>query len=413
MTRFLSEVLQAPEPFFRQGLKQLEAATGHPNTDIRLSTEVMRASQDKLRQLRLDPRDTTAEELYHALQERVKADDARLNKKLRTLAATHVSAEGDVVSGMVYALQALPDSKRCFAIKGSVLKVLLKKSPPKKAMKQLGYRSVDSFLKHESPTNMLAAAWLCEGEQWQVKLLDQYKRLRPSDFESRTIALAQPTGKRWRELSERAVSERRHNLLCLKELGALVFLPLPVHSPAGTTTVGLCSALHALNEIRAASSYLKLCQVRPDFGQIVCRVARDETRLNSELLEQSVPWHLIQQYFSRLTHDVIDQVFEPHLQLDDLVWHPIERALSALEPRLDFWHDSGHVGLFRGGQAVSLNILDNALNFCNQLPFERRVVQSFQASLWHELLLRYLHHDAVDSIVMNELQPQEAETSPL
>src|SRR5690349_2264419 len=99
MTRFLSEALQAAEPAFRSGLQRLEIANGKPNADIRFSSEVTRAVKVKLMQLGLDPHDTTAEELYHALQERVKADDARLVKALRTRAALHVSADGDVVAG--------------------------------------------------------------------------------------------------------------------------------------------------------------------------------------------------------------------------------------------------------------------------------------------------------------------------
>ncbi len=146
MTRFLSASLQAKEPFFQAGIRRLESANGHPKTDIRISAEVMSASRDKLRQLGLDPKDTTPEELYHVLQSKVAVDDARLTKTLRTMAATHVSAEGNVIEGMIHVLKELPDSKRCFAIKQSVIRSVLKKQVPKKAMKKLGYRSVDSML---------------------------------------------------------------------------------------------------------------------------------------------------------------------------------------------------------------------------------------------------------------------------
>ncbi|HXR49859.1 MAG TPA: hypothetical protein VN778_02430 [Verrucomicrobiae bacterium] len=409
MTRFLSEILQAPEPFFRLGLRKLEAANGHPSTDIRFSTEVMHASQAKLRQLGLDPHDTTAEELYHALQERVQADDARLTKKLRTLAATHISAEGEVVAGMVHALQELPDTKRCFALKGSAVKTLIKKLPPKKAMRELGYRSLDSFVKHESPITMLAAAWLSENSSWQHRWLDQYKRLKPSDFENRSIALVQPNTKRWRELADSVVARERHNLLSFKELGAVVFLPLPATVPNGTTLVSTSLALHELNEIRAASTFLKLCQVRPDFGKIVQTVVSEEPNVKADLLDQPVPWRLIQRHYARLTHEALSQAFEPHVQLEDMIWHPLEQSLSAIESSLSFWHGSEHVGLLQGGRPVSFNLLDAALNYCNKLPFEQRLTHYFQQSLWHELLLRYLKHDAVEQAVTLQLQPQLAE----
>jgi hypothetical protein len=87
VTRFLSEALEAPEPFFRLGLRRLEAAHGNPALDIRISHEVKQAARAKLMQLGLDPDDTTPAELYHGLQERIKADDQRLVKNLRTRAA--------------------------------------------------------------------------------------------------------------------------------------------------------------------------------------------------------------------------------------------------------------------------------------------------------------------------------------
>ena len=408
MTRFLSHSLQAPEPFFRMGIQRLESANGHPSADIRISTEVARSSRVKIQQLGLDPDDTTPRELYHALQRRVGEDDARLNRTLRTRAATHVSAEADVVSGMVHALKELPDSKRCYALRGSVLKSLIKKQPPKKAMKQLGYRSLASFLKHESPVMMLTAAWLCEGASWQAKLLDQYKHLTARDFENRSIALVQPTSKKWHLLAKKTVDEQHHNLISFKELGALVFLPLSHDAPAGTTTVSLSLALHELNEIRATSTFLKLCQVRPDFGDLVKKVSTAQPELSSQLLDKPVPWNLIQRYYARLTHHTDEQVFEPHLQLDDMAWHPIEKTISAIEPSFEFWHNSAHLGVLHNDKPVSFNLVDTALNYCNQLSFDNRLVGYFQTSLWHELLLRYLHHDSVEQTVIRELQPEYA-----
>lgn len=408
MTRFLSESLQATEPFFRTTLRRLEAANGNPNTDIRFSTEIMRATQAKLHELGLDPRDTTAEELYHALQERVKADDARLVKTLRTRAATHVSADGDVVAGMVHTLKMLPDNHQCFALKAGSLRRLLKQQPPRQAVKQLGYRSLDSFLKHESPVSMLAAAWLSENSQWQKRFHEQYKRLTPGDFESRAIIITRSDFKRWNGLAEHAVAQTKHNVLSLKELGALVILPFSTDVPAGAVTVSLTLALHELNEIRAAGTFLKLSQVRPDFGTLVQSVAGGEPQLSNNLLDQPISWSLIQKYYARLTDRLRDAVFEPHMQLDDMTWQPVEAALAQIEPSLAFWQHSGHLGVIDRQKPVSLNVMDAALNYCNKLPFEQRIAHYFQRSLWHELLLRYLQHETVEQTIAAQLQPELA-----
>lgn len=408
MTRFLSHALEATEPFFRHGLQKLEAANGHPSHDIRVSAQVMHASKLKMQQLGLDPTDTTPEELYRALQQRVAEDDARLNHVLRTRAATHVSAEAEVVSGMIHVLQELPDSKRCYALKGSTLKAMVKKQPPKKAMKALGYRSLASFLKHESPVLILSAAWLTEDRSWKNKLFDQYQKLSPSDFENRHITLVQPTSKKWRSLAESTVARQRHNLLSFNELGAIVFLPLSHAAPAGSTTVSLSLALHELNEIRAASAFLKLCQVRSDFGLLVKSAASNEAHLDSKMLDEPVKWNLIQRYYTQITNHKKEQVFEPHLELEDIAWHPIEQTLSSIEPRFAFWHESAHVGTLHGDKPVSMNVVDAALSYCNGLPYPQRVSHYFQRSLWHELQLRYLRHDSVEQSVMKQLQPEFA-----
>lgn len=413
MTRWLSEALQAPEPFFRQALQRLEAANQHPNTDIRFSTQVRHSTQAKLRELGLDPRDTTTRELYQVLQSRVKIDDQRLVARLRTRAALHVSTEGKVTDGMVHVLQEVTQGQQAWSLKTSKLRSLLKATPPKKAMKQLGYRSLDSFLKHEQPATALAAAWLTEGSAWQKRFLDQYKKLKASDFESRPIAIVQPTGKGWQKLAQQTVADSKHNLLSFKELGTLILLPFADTMPAGSATVSLALALHELNEIRASSTFLKLGQVRKDFGHLVQMVATDEPRLSSELLDQPVPWHLIQRFYARLTGQFRSEIFEPHIESSDMSWQAVEEVLSQIEPSFSFWHDSAHLALMDGQHAdpVSLNVIDAALNYCNQLNFEQRLSHFFRRSLWHELLLQYLRHDTVEQTVLAELQPALAEES--
>ena len=154
---------------------------------------------------------------------------------------------------------------------------------------------------------------------------------------------------------------------------------------------------------------MKLSRVRPDFGQVVQTIASNEPQLNSQLFDQPVPWQLVQRYYARLTHLFREDLFEPNLEKSDLTWQPIEDALTAIEPSFAFWRQTAHLGLLDNHQPVSLNLIDTALNYCNNLPFERRAVHYFQHSLWHELLLRYLHHEPVEQTVLAELQPALAE----
>lgn len=67
MTRFLQKLLNAEEPMFSAGLIQLEKSTGNSGVDVRLIADITEKSHKIMRQLSLDPRDTTAHELYLAL----------------------------------------------------------------------------------------------------------------------------------------------------------------------------------------------------------------------------------------------------------------------------------------------------------------------------------------------------------
>lgn len=67
MGRFLQKLLNAPEPLFTVGIHQLEKATGHSGVDTRLIADITHKAHDVMRHLNLNPADTTAHELYQAL----------------------------------------------------------------------------------------------------------------------------------------------------------------------------------------------------------------------------------------------------------------------------------------------------------------------------------------------------------
>jgi hypothetical protein len=179
--------------------------------------------------------------------------------------------------------------------------------------------------------------------------------------------------------------------------------------PSRTITANLALALHELNAIRVCSSFLKLKQVDSDFGLVVAQLGASEPLLSTQMLDRPLPWGLIQRYYSKLSESFHEDIFEPYVRLEDMVWHPVEKTLASIEPSLAFWQDTSYLGLMDETKAVSFNIIDSALNLCNELPFEQRVVHYFQNSLWHELMLRYLKPEPLEQAVLSELQPKLAE----
>ncbi len=411
MTRVLSELLGAQEPAFRLSLRQLEQASGCPSEDIRLSNDVLLRSKEALRELSLDPRDTSGPELYHALQERLILDDAAV---CELLGVDGAAPGQNLMLRTQRFLTKLEIPKSVFALKSVAAKRLFRKNPPKKAMKQLGYRSLASMLKHEPVAQIYAAAALAESTNWHKTLTNHYKQLLSTDFEVRDAIVAAPSTKRWEALAAEFIPTSRHNILTFKEFGAIVLLPLGADTVPGAALVTLLLALHALNDIRSASAYFKLNQVRSDFGALVANAVRNDPYTHATLLSgEHLPWKLVRRFFSRSKDAFVPELFEPQVHLEDLCLEQVEQVLAKLHPRFEFWRGTSHAGLLHDGKPVSLNLTDAALNFCNQLPYEKRIVQYFRDHLWHELMLRYMHQDHLEQNLHEQLGNELVEEKAL
>jgi hypothetical protein len=403
MTRFLSRALGALEPSFSQGIQQLEQAAGRPGTDIRLTADIMRRTRDKIAELGLDPNDTTGPELYNALQERLRRDEQTVRT---TLGIADGAQPDEVISRIQQFLEKYDEPTASFALKVSVAKKLLKKKPPKVAMKRLGYRSVDSMLKHETPSQLYAAALMVEPASWHKSYREQYAKLTPSDFETRKISLVHPSSKKWLDLAHQFVASEHHNILSFRELGAVVLLPID-HAVDGLAITTLLLVLEEFNGIRSHSSYAKLQQVKPDFGTRLQESSVTEPYTSATLAGQPVPWRMIQRYYARFSQAYHPEIFEPHVQPEDLQWSSGERTLAKLEPTLKFWEGSENLGLLdETGQVISCNALDVSLSYCNHLPFQDRIVHFMRDNLWHELMMHYLNQENLEAAVHQQLSAE-------
>lgn len=433
MTKMLSQLLGAKEPEFRLGIKQLERASGGPSEDIRLTCDIMQKHRDALRELGLDPSDTTGVELYAALLQRIKQDNEAFGQLLATSqppanpAINSVFSVGHAVANLV---KSIDTPKQVFGLKTTAIKRILRAHPPKKAMKLLGFRSVESVLKREPAGLLFAAAMVAESPQWHKSILTEYKKLLPKDFELRDVQLLSPDTPRWAALSRAYVKHYKHNVLVFRELGAIVLLPIPISEVAAETGVTwqvraaplamTVLVFQAINDIRASSAYLKLHQVRPDFGAIVASVAKSEPQTKAEIAGAFLPWKLVHQYFSRHPEAYNPDIFAPHVQPEDLQWQTAEQALANLHPRFAFWQNLAYVGhlgqtsrsnTFERNKIVSLNLTDSVLNFCNMLPFEQRIVRYARQTLRHELLLRYMRQSGIERTMHQQLGYELVDTA--
>jgi hypothetical protein len=191
-------------------------------------------------------------------------------------------------------------------------------------------------------------------------------------------------------------------MLSFPELGAIVLLPID-QAVDGLAITTLLLVAEQMNSLRAHSSYAKLQQVKPDFGRIIQKTSVSEPFTSAQLAGQPVPWRMIQRYYARFTDAYHPEIFEPHVQSDDLSWNSAEDLLVKLDPALNFWQGTAHLGLMHDGAIVSCNALDVALSYCNHLSFGDRIVHFVRDNLWHELMMHYLNQENLEAAVHQQL----------
>ena len=154
MSKTLARLLEQPERVMTETITKLENMAGHPGEDVRLLNEIQLSARHKIAQLGLDPIDTSAEELYHALEAKCASAVQVIEK------AFGLSSEADDqirAQKAVEVAEHLISNSEVWSLKHSVSTQLIKANPPRQLMKQLGYRSLDSMLKRESVEGIITA----------------------------------------------------------------------------------------------------------------------------------------------------------------------------------------------------------------------------------------------------------------
>ena len=384
-------------------LNQLESKSGHPSVDVRLSAEIQATVHAKVRELGLDPTDTTGKELYHSLQALVALHDKYL------ASAIGCSTDGllvDQLQAIKKTVDNLPLPQKAWVIKHSVAKKLLKAQSPKKVMKQLGYKSIDSMLKRENIHEIFAATRFLETKVWMRKFVKSYHKLGPSDFEVRNIDVLVLDQKRYGDSTTKFIMSQRHNITHLKELGVVLILPLPVPRIRGAIITILPFVLHYINEIRSYSAFFKMQQVRPDFGEILVNTILDDPGKAARLGNQAIHWRIIQRHFGLQDPKTHPELFEPHVQPEDLHWRKAESVIYWLEPALKFWEDLDYVAALHPDSIVPLSLMDNAVSYCNGLEYGQHSIGYFRPSLWNEVYAQYIGQEIFESQVLSHLNSE-------
>src|SRR3989344_3180988 len=121
-------------------------------------------------------------------------------------------------------------SKGFFLKKEHLKKVFLER-PPHNLLTHLGYATVDDLIANEDLTESFSALRFVETDEWMHETFDRvYVDFTPDDFEEREIEV-RVLGEQWKEIAQKFVAKKHHNVSHLKEFGIIFLNPIAQTEP--------------------------------------------------------------------------------------------------------------------------------------------------------------------------------------
>jgi hypothetical protein len=378
MSKKLAELLDEPEVVVESVIKKLEHISGWESTDVRLLAEINNKVLAKHLELGLDPKDTTGPELYHALLAKLNKDEEKFSLPANTII--------NQVSGV-------HKNYHVYSLKRNVAKELLRSHPPRRLMKQLSFRSVDSMLKRENVCELYVGLMKYESPRWLNVFYKDVAKLTPSDFETQEIEIVKMTPKRWNEINDENVAST------IPLLGSVAVWDTSV----GSVSLAL-NVCQSINELRTISAHIKLKNVESNFGKNLVEILQSQKEHPFKISVLPITWHTIFNHYGQRTSSEHTEFFGPHMLHEDIKVHNPLKLLSKISPVFNWWQDLEYVAAKSAEGLVSLNLHD-IVNSVGK-NFDQRSLQHSRQSLWHEFLNRYFAYPSVEQHFMQKLETQ-------
>lgn len=387
MTKYLSLVLGERENEFSHRISLLEHATLQTGVDIRLTTEIRAEVHKKLQELGLDPHDTTAEELYHALRYRAEQDEMSFRVSLGMDTKKDYSSV-EILQHVAKKFQPEAKKQLVWSIKRATLKKIFTELPPTKTMKLLRYRSIPSMLKRESIVELYVLVDLIESDTYRQKLAQRLKKITNSDLEEVPLEIVSLKQSRW-ETVRPACRKRTTPVVAHAEVACVVVLPAELSHTGCLALLSAALILKKMQDSKVKATYLKIKSMDPAFHRRVHEVATSPTIFMTRIHGNDIDWAHMYRLQSRAGG--VPEQYGPHVGEADLEWLHIEAMLTAVDKGLGFWIGT-HRLAFCDNQhnIVSLHLIDVAFSTMYALPCKDASKTFVSEALRNDLLERYL-----------------------
>jgi hypothetical protein len=395
MSRLLAELLGADKRSYDKIVYRLEHITLRPGVDTRLTAEIITQTREKSRRIGLDPADSTARELYYALLSKADRDGECLRKKLHIDDQTKPAEAARIIAAES---QKLINKDIVICLQPATVKKILKAVPPKKTMRALKFRSIESVLKREDPLALYALAKRFEGDSWHSQIQARLKRLQARDVHEHAAQVLSLPEEWLIKLSNYSYDTV---LQSVPETGTILLLPSIPLKTRGSVLLTVSLVLQAAQRLSIESLRFRTRSLSVGVESLLPEIA-------AGLLTELDPIHGLTPSWSSVYQLLAEQskyrLPDFEFILSDLSWESTETRLASLSPELDFWVNSHYLGFSNSDELpISMHVVDVAASLVLDRSYGEHVVSHMRTSLWNEFQLRYMKHQALEDAVVSQL----------
>ena len=349
-------------------------------------------------------KNTSVEEVYVALFDRVKNDEKQL------YLSVGVSPDNFDFHRVAQKARAITGEKTGFFLKKEYATQVLKKRPPRSTIQQLGYSSVDDMLANEDVMDVFSALRFTETDEWMHETFDvAYKQFTPADFEERPIEI-RVLGDRYKEVAQKFVAKKHHNVSHLKEFGVIFVNPI-AQTESGKFIRDFALLLHYTHEVVFYSKlFQKYSQTEVFNEQFISLLRGDVPEINEQKENE---WLIVQRYLWK--DDPQDKrLFVPRVNPEALHWHRAEQGLVE-GVNLAFWDNTDFLAYPFGDNneqtLVSFDLEDTAMSFVAYNKGEQaRFTYHQQEALWNKFFSLFVGgYDQMEQYIIDNMANSKIE----
>ncbi|MEK7630328.1 MAG: hypothetical protein AAB432_03035 [Patescibacteria group bacterium] len=282
-----------------------------------------------------------------------------------------------------------------FFLKKKLAQQILEKSKPAELFKYLKVKTLAEALKTHDVTELFSALRFTESEEWMHKTFETaYSNFGANDFEEREIEI-KVLGPEWKNVSEKFVAKKHHNVSHLKEFGVIFLNPISENIP-GKFLRDFALLLHYFHEIEFYSKLFGHYSAKPDFAEKLKMFLRGD--VPDIYKTEAGEWLIVQRYLAKINPSDA-RLFLPRVNPESMHWARGERDLTSFqapEANLDLklWHNLDWVGCVfadSNEEIVSFDLEDNAMSLVSFMEGKNESFNYHQReSMWTKIFEEYV-----------------------